>query len=287
VNTDFRFEYLLGLSKDTTSNVLLAKAVLDRSLLAGSRLSESGRATEWSSKSRVLETNNADVVGTTSRSGAGHASWHLDLDGEVGGLSCGETANADSWHVLDDLGILEGSWVGASGSGIDLGGKRTGTVLVDLVEGHSDCTIIGGGWETGAGTSAGSFGDTLLLGALGSGGALRISALVGLGGTTTGEASEKVGELALVLAGAHEHGNGLVSGDWTTLGAAKSRSLAGSHLLGADDGGIGLGPAERRGAVTRSAISDRETWHVHAIGSLDLGNDTVGRDRGHEGSKNV
>jgi hypothetical protein len=82
-------------------------------------LCESDGSTEWASKSAVLELGNADVGSASDGAGAGHTSWHLDLDWEVGGLGSGETANADTWDVGGDLCGLESSGVASSGGGVD------------------------------------------------------------------------------------------------------------------------------------------------------------------------
>jgi len=230
---------------------------------------------------------NADVVRATSRAGASHASWHLDLDGEVGGAGSGETADADARDVLGDLGVLERSWVRTGGGGVDLSSKWASTVLVDLVEGHGDGAVIGTGWETLRGTSACGLGNTLLSGALGG----------FLASTSTTSSTLSSLELWLTLlvgvgswgsaTGAHEAGDGLVSIDWAVLGAAERGGLASTHLAGADDGGIGLRTAAGRGTIARSAISNRKTRHGDLVGTLDLGNDTVGGDGGHEGREDV
>ena len=139
---------LLGLAKDTAGHVPLAEVVLDSALLRGGALGEGSGATEGTGESAVLEADNADVAGATGGTLAGHALGHLDLDGEVGGGSSGETANADTRDVLGDLCILECGGVGSARGGVDLGGERASTVLVDLVEGHGDGAIVGSGGET-------------------------------------------------------------------------------------------------------------------------------------------
>ena len=89
------------------------------------------------------------------------------LDGEVRGGSSGETTNADTRDILGDLGILEGSGVGSTRGGIDLGGERASTVLVDLVEGHGDRAIVSGGGKTRGSTRTSSGSHGVLDSALG------------------------------------------------------------------------------------------------------------------------
>ena len=101
---NLRLVALLRLSsEDTTSEVALAEVVLDSSLLGSRALGESGRATKGTRESLVLHADDADVAGTADLAGAGHALGHLDLDGEVGGGGCGETADADTGDVHHDL----------------------------------------------------------------------------------------------------------------------------------------------------------------------------------------
>jgi len=258
--------------------VTLAEVVLDSSLLSTCGHGECSGATEWAGEGGVLETDDADVVGATGGAGAGHASWHLDLDWEVGGLSCGETANANTWDVLGDLCVLERSWVSASGCWVDLGGQWTSTVLVDLVEGHGDLTAVRASWETSGSTLTSGLGDTLFGSSLG---CLLASASCALGSLLS----------ELTLGGswctAHEGGNSCASIDWAVAGAAKSGGLVGAHLACADDGGIGLRAAARGCAVTWSAIRDGQTRHDDLVGTLDLGDDTVGGDGSREDGENV
>lgn len=276
---------LLLLSLEATSETLLGEVVLNSPLLGSGALGEGSGATEGTSQCAVLHADNADVAGATNGAGAGHASGHLDGDGEVHGLGSGETANAKAGDVLGDLSGLEGSGVGATGGRVNVGGERTGTVLVDLVEGHLDGSVILSGGETGGSSHTGGGLDGGLLGAGGG-----LDATIGTSGTdkvgAAGEGSlvDLTGsnDLRGVSGGAvHEgadHGRGI---DWTTtVGAAKSGSLGGSELPVADDGGIGLRTAGGGRAVTRSAILNRESRQGHAVGTLYLCDDTVGEDIG-------
>lgn len=275
---------LLGLSEDTAGHVALAEVVLDRALLSGSALGEGSRATERTSEGRVLHANDADVGGATGGTGAGHASGHLDLDGEVLDGGGGETSNADTGDVLHDCCVLEGGGVGTSRGGVDLGGQGTGTVLVDLVEGHGDGAVVGSGGQTRGGSGTCGFGDTTL-----SSCGLSASRSSTSATSTTSTASGKSIEEATLGSGcatstSHEHGDSGTSVNGTaTLGASKSRGLT-THLAGADDGSIGLGTAERRGAVTRSTVLDGQTRHGYTIGTLNLRDDTVGLDGGGNSS---
>jgi len=221
----------LVLSEDSAGHVALAEVVLDSALLGSTGLGEGSRATEWASESSILETDNADVVGATSRAGAGHASWHLDLDWEVHNGGSGETTNSDTWNVLGDLSVLESSWILSTGCGVDLSRERTSTILVDLVEGHGDLARVGCGWHAGCGTSTSSTGDTFLDGALLGGCASGISSSSGL--LSTSKTAEDLIELALLVA-SHEGRDGLVGINWTLSGTAKSRGSA-THLTLADN----------------------------------------------------
>lgn len=272
---------LLGL--EGTGEPALGEVVLDGPLLGGGALGESDGATEGTGEGGVGHAGNADVVGATDRAGAGHASGHLDGDGEVHGGSAGETTDADAGNVLGHLSILEGSGVSAAGGGIDGGGQGTSTVLVDLVEGHLQGAIILGGGQTLSGGHTGGGLDSGLLGTLGGLGAT-------VGGTGQVGAAGESGLVDLtgsddsggVGAGAvHEEAHHLGGIDGTTtVGAAQSGGLGGAELLVTDDGGVGLRAASGRGAVTGSAVSDRETGQGHTVGTLDGGDDTVGEDVG-------
>jgi len=270
----------LVLAENATSHVTLAEVVLDSSLLGTGGHGEGSGATEWASEGSVLEADDADVVRATSGTRAGHASWHLDLHWEVGGLGSRETANSDAGNVLGDFSILERSWVGTSGCGIDLGGQWAGTILVDLVEGHGDLTAVGAGWQTSGSTLASGLGNTLFGGALGS--------LLASTGCALGSLLSK---LTLVVGSwcgtTHEGGDCCTGIDWAVAGTSKSGSLAGAHLTSADDGGIGLRAAAWGCAVTWGAIGNRETRHDNLVSTLDFGDDTMGGDRCHEGSENV
>lgn len=102
---------------------------------------------ELTSGCLVLHLDNADVGSRSNGTGAGHASWHLDLDWEVSG-SGGRDTSHETWDILGDLGLLESSWVSSSRCCVNHGGEWSGTILVDLVEGHADFTGVAGGWET-------------------------------------------------------------------------------------------------------------------------------------------
>ena len=78
----------------------LAEVVLHSTLLGGRALGEGSRATERTRKRGVLHAHDADVGRATGGAGARHALGHLDLDGEVHGGGCGETADADAGDVL-------------------------------------------------------------------------------------------------------------------------------------------------------------------------------------------
>jgi len=276
---------LLGLSEDTAGHVALAEVVLDRALLSGSALGEGSGATERTGKGSVLHADDADVGGATGGTGAGHASGHLDLDGEVLDGGGGETSNTDTGDVLHDGCVLEGGGVGASGGGVDLGGQGTGTVLVDLVEGHGDGAVVGSGGKTRCGSSTCGFGNTTLS-------SCGLGASRGSTGTASATTGKSIEEATLGTScgtgtgssTSHEHGDSGTSVNGTaTLGASKSRGLA-THLAGADDGSISLRTAERRSAVARSTVLDGKTRHGYTIGTLDLRNDTVGLDGGGNSS---
>lgn len=276
---------LLLLSLEATSETLLGEVVLDGPLLGSGALGEGSGATEGTSQCAVLHADNADVAGATDGAGAGHASGHLDSDGEVHGLGSGETANANTGDVLGDLSSLEGSGVGATGGRVNVSGERASTVLVDLVEGHLDGTVIlSGGQAGGSSHTSGGLDGGLLSAGGGLGAAAGTSSTdkvgaAGEGSLVDGTGSENLGGVSggTVHEGA-DHG---LSVDWaTTVGAAKGGSLGGSELLLADDGGIGLSTAAGRRAVTRSAILDGESGQGHAVGTLDLCDDTVGEDIG-------
>lgn len=280
-------EYLC-LSLEGTGESALGQVVLDSSLLSGSGLSEGNGSTEGTGQCGVLETGNADVAGAANLALAGHASGHLDGNGEVGDGSSRQTANANAGNILGDFSILEGSGVGTAGGGIDGSGKRTSTVLVDLVEDHLDGTIIGSGGHTSGGSASGGLDGSLLstLGGLGTtaGGTGQESA-AGKSGLVDGTSSLDLGGVGRGTV--HEDSHHLSGVDGTaTVGATESRGLVGAELLAADDGGIGLRAASGRGAITRSAISDGQTRQVDTVGTLDLSDDTVGEDVGGSKSRN-
>jgi hypothetical protein len=137
-----RNRLLLFSQGDLTSKAALAQVILDGTLLGSSRLCESDGPAERSCKSGVLELSDTDTRCTGNSAGAGHTGWHLDGDGEVHCCCSGETTDTDAWYVLGDGCGLEGGWVSSAGCAIDAGGERTGTILVDLVEGHGDGSVI-------------------------------------------------------------------------------------------------------------------------------------------------
>jgi hypothetical protein len=305
---------LLRLSEDTASHVPLAEVVLDGALLGRGRLSEGSGSTEGTSKGSILHADNADVASTTGGARAGHTGRHLDLDGEVLDGGSGKTADTDTGNVLGNGSLLEGSGVGTAGGGVDHGGQGTSAVLVDLVEGHADGTIIGSGRETRRGTGTSGSGNTCLLCALRSRGTTGTTSSFGTTGTT-GTASESVEKATLVggtstSSGAtssgtgsgtstgsgsstssstgtstHEGGDGSSGVNGTaTLSAAESRCLA-AHLLGTDDGSVGLRAREGVARVAGSTVDDGKTGHVDTVGTLDLSDDTVGRDGAGKGSE--
>jgi hypothetical protein len=212
------------------------------------------------------------------------------LDGEVHGGGGRQTTDADAGDVLGNGRLLEGSGVGSAGGGVDHGGQGAGAVLVDLVEGHGDGAIVAGGGETRRGTRASCGSDTSFLGALcglgSSSAGAASSSSTGTAGTTTGKSVE---EATLGTSGstrstssaastAHEGRDGSSSVDGTaTLGTAKSGSLT-THLLGADDGSIGLRTGEGVARVTGSTVDDGESGHGDTVGALNRGDHTVGRD---------
>lgn len=281
--------HLLLLSLEATSEALLGQVVLDGPLLGSGALGECSGAAKGTGERGVLHADDADVGGATDGAGAGHASGHLNSDGEVHGLGTRETANANARDVLGDLSVLEGSGVLATRGRVDGSGERASAVLVDLVEGHGDGAVILGGGQAGGGSHTGGGLDGGLGGALG-----------GLGATVGGTGQVDAAGQGLLVEGAgsldlrgvagsavHEGGDHGVGIDGATaVGAAESRGLGGADLLGADDGGVGLGAAARGGAVTRSAILDGETGESDAVGTLDVSDDTVGKDVGGSESRN-
>jgi hypothetical protein len=204
------------------------------------------------------------------------------LDGEVHDSSGRETTDTDSGNVLGNLCILEGSGIGSAGSGINGRSQRSSAVLVDLVEGHRDGTVVGSGGKTLGGTLASSSGNTSLGSALrglgsSSGGSttglasatstagqgVEKTTLVGsstfggstLGGSTSsGSTSSGSTSSGSTSSGSTSSGSATCTHEGSdsrssingtsTLGTAKSGGLA-AHLLGADDGGISLRAGER------------------------------------------
>ena len=126
----------------------LPQVVLDSSLLSSGTLRECNTASKRTGKRTILQSRDAHIAGSAYCTRTGSSSGHLDLDGEVSSGDGRETANTNSWNVLCDLRVLEGTGVGATGCAVDLGGEGTGTVLIDLVERHGDSTIVCAGWET-------------------------------------------------------------------------------------------------------------------------------------------
>lgn len=274
---------ILLVGGEGASEAALGQVVLDGTLAGGGRLREGNGAAKGAGDGGVAETSDADVVGASNRSRAGSSSGHLNGHGEVHGLGSREAGNAEAWNVGGDLGLLESRDVLATRSGVDVGGQGASAVLVDLVEDNVDGAIIVGGRETlGGSDTCGSL-DTSLLGALGGAGATAGA------GKESGAASQVGGvalaggnDIRLVDRGTvHEQLNHLGSVDGATaLGAAQSRGAAGTELAVADDGGVSLGAAARVGAVTGSAIDGGQTGKGDAVGTLDLGDDTVGEDVG-------
>jgi len=248
--------HLLVVGNERAGEAALAEVVLDSALLGGRGLCECDRATEGAGEGRVLELGNADVGGAADGAGASHAGGHLDGDWEVHSLGGGETANADTWDVLGDGCGLEGGGVASAGGGVDSCGEGSGTVLVDLVEGHGDGSVVSGRGHARGGSNTGGGLDTGLCGARGGQGST-------VGSTLTEGAAEDVGGVDLtghlglggVASGAHEEGHHLGGVNWsTTVGSAESGGLAGANLVGSDDGGVGLSSTSWGGAITRSSV---------------------------------
>jgi hypothetical protein len=258
--------------------VPLAEVVLDRALLGRRRLGECGAATERSSKRAVLHAHNAHVCRATRSALARHAGGHLHLDGEVHDGRGAEASNANTGHVLGNLCGLEGCGVGAARGSVDHCGQRTSAVLVDLVECHGDCAVVGRGREAGRGARTGGGSDARLRGTLGGlcasgGGAAGFACTAGkgveeaagsggsgllgaFGGGGTCGTSGGSGGSSSSGSGAHEGRDGSCGVDGAGLGAAESRSFAAAHLAGADDGSVGLRAAAGSRAVTGSTVLD-------------------------------
>lgn len=93
---------------------------------------------------------------------------------------------------------------------------------------------------------------TLTLGC-GTGGGSSSSGLASLAASSSSRSSRSSSS-GSPSTGTHEVGNRLGGINGTAaVRATKSRRLA-THLAGADDGGISLGAATRRGTITRSTI---------------------------------
>jgi len=181
----------------------------------------------------------------------------LDGDGEVHGLGCGETANADTWDVLGDIGTLEGSGVGSTGGGIDGGGERACTILVDLVEGHLDGSVISACGHAGDGTLAGGGLDCGLRGASwGLGSSAGRADGEGSAHNVLGVDLTSSDGGGAVGVSANEESDHLGWVDWAVGVAANSGRLAGADLVAADDGGIGLSTTCWSSAITWGSVND-------------------------------
>jgi hypothetical protein len=233
--------YLCLVGSKRTSKAALAEVILNGALLGASRLRESDRSTKGARERRVLELSDADTRGASDGAGAHGARWHLDSDGEIHRGSGRETADADTWHVLGDFSGLECSGVGSAGGGVDGSGQGTGAVLIDLVEGHLDCSVVGACGHAGGGSCAGCGLDASLGGAgwgLGS----------AVGGADGEGAAQQHGRVdfscgdgfGAVGVSAHEEGDHLGGIDGAGCCSAESRGLVGSELLLTDDGSIRL-----------------------------------------------
>jgi len=99
-------------------------------------------ATEWTGTSSVHAADEADVVLSVELTSAGHLGWHSSLEWEVGGLCAGTGVLA--WDVGLDLNGLP---VGTSSIGVHLAGVWSGTVTVDLVDGHVEGATSADLWE--------------------------------------------------------------------------------------------------------------------------------------------
>lgn len=110
----------------------LSQAVRNGALASCLALSESCGSAKGTGSSAVLNTNNADVLSILHFTLASHTLRHLDLEGEVGVGSEGKTLNTKAGNVLGDLSVLESASIFAPRLGVDSGGQRTSTILVDL-----------------------------------------------------------------------------------------------------------------------------------------------------------
>ena len=174
------------LSDKTSGNMQTTslQIVFHGPLLRGRTLRKCHTPSKWPGKRTVLQPRNTHVARTARRSGTGCSSGHLDLDWEVCGGDGGKAANADAGNVLCYLRVLEGAGVGAAGCAVDLRGEGTGTVLVDLVECHSDGAVVGAGGKAAGLAGSGGGGDTTFGCAL---------ACLGTGGGCAGRAGRSVG----------------------------------------------------------------------------------------------
>jgi len=272
---------------ERAGEVALGEVVLDRTLLGCSSLCECNGSTERSGSGSVLELGDTDTGGTGDGSRADGSGWHLDGDWEIHGGCGGETTDADTWDVLGDLSGLEGSGISSSGGGINRCGQWASTILVDLVEGHLDGSILSGSWHTGCGTSTSCGLDGSLLG---SGWGLDTAS-----GSTNSEGALEEGsgvdltgsnDIGAVGVSSHEEGDHLGGVNWSSGSSAESRGFGGSELFVTDDGGIGLRSAAWGCAITGSSVSNGKSWHGYTVGTDNGVNDTVCEDigggEGHE-----
>src|SRR5690242_1469135 len=155
--------------------------------------------------------------------------------------------------VLNNNGVLESSRVGTARGRIDLSSQGAGTVLVNLVEGHGDDTVIVGGGETLGGTLTSTSSNT------------STSSTSGSASSTTQKGSD----------------SGSNVNRTATLGTATNRRLA-THLISADNRGISLRAREGVDRATRST----DTGHVSTARTPTLRDDTVGRDEASKSSGN-
>jgi len=92
-------------------------------------------ATEGASTSSVHAADHADVVDASDVSTAGLASWDSSLEWQINSLGVASAVLAS--NLGGDLHVDE---VAAITGGVDLAGVWSGTVTVDLVESHGDCS---------------------------------------------------------------------------------------------------------------------------------------------------
>lgn len=111
----------------------LLELVGNGSLPGSSALSESNRATEGTSSSAIANAHDADIGSTGNRSIASHTRGHLDLHVELSVGSKRDTLNTEAGNVLGNCSRLHGSLNSSTGCAINIGGERSGAILVDLV----------------------------------------------------------------------------------------------------------------------------------------------------------